>query len=1074
MKNFEKSYKRLNKEQKRAVDKIDGPLMIVAGPGSGKTELLSVRAANILKKKDVPAGSLLCLTYTDAAALNMKERLVEMIGEEGYKVPTFTFHSFCKEIIDSNPEHFYKGAKFDLADEITKTEILEEILKDLSYDDPLESKHPSVGYVYLRPLKKIIPELKKAGITPEELEKSIEANQKDIQKINSLISEVFSDRVSKSMRPKIENIITEIENVDIDFPLKHYQPLSKLVTASLRRALEKEGTRGITEWKNKWTKRDGKKRVLRDKHYLEKHKSLARVYGKYEDIMYERGLYDFSDMILDVTKVLEGNDSLRYDLQEKYLYMMIDEFQDTSGVQMRLLENLTKDEPHNRPNICVVGDDDQAIYRFQGAEISNILNFRNLYEDIEIVTLKKNYRSGQRILDSAKEIISRGEERLEKKLDEVNKDLISARPEMDEEIEAKSFKSKEEEYSYVSHKVKELIESGINPEEIAVMGRKHKILKEAAPYFADLEIPIYAERKVNVLENEVIRQIVKIIRFAVYLLEGDNDKADELLPEILSYPFWNLDRDKIWRLARRAYQKRNSWFEEMGRDNQLRSIRNFLVELSKKSEYKTAEEILDLTVGNKKIAMGSPIKNHYFGKDSLNENPSAYFEFLSALKRFTSALKSYKEGQVLKAPDLLEFYDRHIENKIAINDTSPLITDSDAVSLITAHSAKGREFEAVFVLNCQEEIWAKKRGGNRLPLPSNIPLKTSETKDDYLRLFYVALTRAKSFLSITAHRKKENGRDYSSLEFIDHFDLEDSEIDVGYQQLESSRKSYYSPPFNATERQLLKPLASDYMLSSTGFNKYLNVTEEGPESFLQDTLLRFPSKKHPGACNGTAVHQTLNWIYNELKSEEELPKIEEILETYEIYLKKQRLTGRDFDKYLKKGKDSLKKFYKERRESFDSDHIIEKNFRQQSVLVSGIRLTGKIDKIERKENKIEVTDFKTGKPIESWNPSGNYNKIKAWKYKNQLIFYKLLIENSTDFSDYTVSRGWLEFIEPNKKGKIIRLSLDIEKEDVEKVKKLIEIVGKRIKKLNFSVEDDYDKKSIKEISKFEDNLLKKY
>src|SRR6056297_1759490 len=154
MKSFKKKYNRLNKEQKRAVDKIDGPLMVVAGPGSGKTELLSVRAANVLKKKDVPARSLLCLTFTDSAALNMRERLVEMVGEEGYKVPTFTFHSFCKEIIDNNPEYFYKGADFDLADEITKTEILEDIIENMDYSDPLNSKHPKIGYIYLKPFKK--------------------------------------------------------------------------------------------------------------------------------------------------------------------------------------------------------------------------------------------------------------------------------------------------------------------------------------------------------------------------------------------------------------------------------------------------------------------------------------------------------------------------------------------------------------------------------------------------------------------------------------------------------------------------------------------------------------------------------------------------------------------------------------------------------------------------------------------------------------------------------------------------------------------------------------------------------
>ncbi len=1072
MKNFKNSYSRLNEEQKRAVDKIDGPLMVVAGPGSGKTELLAVRAANIMKKKDIPAGSLLCLTFTDAAALNMKERLADMIGDEGYRVQVFTFHGFCKEIINNNPEYFYKGADFDLADEIVKTEILEEILADLDYDDPLSGRHPSLGYVYLKPLKRIIPELKKEGITPVEMERALEANEKIIKKINPLISDVFSQRVSDSIRMDIKKLIDQLKDIDADFPLDRYDPLSKVIIKSLERALDGEKTKKITAWKNNWTKKKNEKRILKDNYYLDKHKSLARVYAKYEKKKYERGLYDFSDMVLDVIKVLEKNESLRYDLQEKYLYIMVDEFQDTSGVQMRLIKNLTVDEPHGKPNICVVGDDDQAIYRFQGAEISNILNFKTSYEDVEVITLKKNYRSGQRILDSAKKVITRGEERLEAILEEVDKDLISMKSDEEETIEAKSFKTKEEEYSHVARKVKSLIEKGTDPREIAVMGRKHKILKEIAPYFADLSIPVYAERKVNVLENEVVRQVVRIIRFADYLLTGDKDKADELLPEILSYPFWGLERKKVWKLARRSYKKRNSWFEEMKGDEDLERIQLFLSDLAQKSKYKTAREMIDLVVGNKSGSIRSPLKKYYFGEEKLKKNTAEYFKFLSALKRFTNALENYKEGEFLKADDLLDFFDRHLENNIPINDTNPLITDSESVSLMTAHSGKGREFEAVFILSCQQEIWARGGRGRRLPFPSNIPLKISETEDDHLRLFYVALTRAKSFLSITSHRKKQNGRGYSSLEFISHFDSEDSSAEIGYEEMESSRKDYYSPPFEVTERQVLMPLVSDYMLSPTGLNKYLNVADEGPEAFLKDTLLRFPAKKHPGAANGTAVHQTISWIYNEVKSKEKPPETGEVLEIFEKFLRKQRLSEDNFEKYLKKSKKALENFYEERKESFDSDHLIEKGFKNQGVVISGQKITGKIDKIEMDGSILEVTDFKTGSPIESWNPSGTYSKIKAWKYKNQLIFYKLLIENSADFKGAEVKKGWLEFIEPTDDDKRIRLSLEIKKEDVERLKQLIEIVGNRIKNLNFSIDDDYEKKSVKEIEKFEKKLLK--
>ncbi len=1075
MKNFQKKYNRLNEEQKRAVDNIDGPLMIVAGPGSGKTELLSVRAANIIKKKDIPASSLLCLTFTDAAALNMKERLVELIGEDGYKIPTMTFHSFCKDIIDDNPEYFYKGADFDLADEVTKTEIIEEILKKMDYDNPLSSKHSKMGYVYLYDIKRAISDLKEGGVTPDEFKEILKANQELLAKINPLVRDVFSQRVSKSIIPEVEKLLTELKEVKVDFPGSQFKPLTKKIIDSLEVALEGDGTKKITAWKNKWTKKKGSENILRDQFYLEKQKSLASVYSKYENEMFQRGLYDFSDMILDVIKELERNDSLRYDLEEKYLYIMVDEFQDTSGVQMRLLKNITKDEPHDQPNICVVGDDDQAIYRFQGAEISNILNFKDSYSQVEIITLKKNYRSAQKIIDMAGDLISKGEERLERKIEEVDKNLIAADKKKSAEIKAKRFKTKQEEYSHVADKVNDLIKNGVNPEEIAVMGRKHKILKEIAPYFQDKGIPVYAERKVNVLENEVVIQIIKILRFCNTLLDGDKSKAEEFLPEILSYPFWEIDRDKVWKVARKSYKNRSSWLEEMQGDKDLSVIADFLIDISKKSKYKPVEEIIDLIIGNKKGEILSPLKSHYFSKEALKKDSTKYFKFLSALKRFTGALKKYKSGQFLKTEDLLEFVDRHNDNNISINDNSPLITDSNAVSLITSHSAKGREFEAVFVLSCQHEIWGKKGRASKISFPSNTPLERSgETRDDQLRLFYVTLTRAKKFLSLTSHKKKENGKSYTPLEFIDHFDPKEEAVKVTYQELESSRKGYYSPPFEVKEKQLLKPLADEYMLSATGFNKYLNVFDEGPQTFLEDTLLRFPSKKHLAASYGTAIHKTVNFIYNQLKETGKLPVESKVLETFEKYLQKERLGKTDFKKYLKRGKDSLKAFYQEKKEEFRAEDLTEKNFRNQGVVINQVKLTGKIDKIRKEKNKIEVVDFKTGKPLAKWNKGSKYSKLKSWKYKNQLIFYKLLIENSRDFSNCQVERGYLEFIEPDKEKNIITLPLEIKKEETQRVKKLIEIVGKRIKNLNFSIEKEYPKNKVKSIKEFEEDLLSQY
>ncbi len=1071
MKSFRKSYNRLNKEQKKAVDKIDGPLMVVAGPGSGKTELLSVRVANILRKKDIPAGSLLCLTFTDAAALNMKERLVKMIGDEGYKVPTLTFHSFCKEIIDNNPEYFYKGADFELADEVMKTAILEDILSSLDHDNPL-SKTYNGAYTFLNDTKKSISDLKDAGLTPDEFLEVLDHNEKILKEINPLISSVFDNRVSKSIFPKIEKLIKSLEGLDENFPFDYLKPLSEVVANSLTEVLETKNTTKISEWKSNWTKKMDGHKVLKDTLYLEKMKALAEVYRRYKERMEKEELFDFSDMILDVIEVLRKEDSLRHDLQEKYQYILVDEFQDTSGVQMRLLKKLTEDEPHNKPNVCIVGDDDQAIYRFQGAEISNILNFRDNYRDVEVVTLTKSYRSGQKILNVAEELIKKAEERLESRVEEVDKNLVSAKKK-DGKIVAKEFETKEEEYSYLAEKVAEKIDAGTDPQEIAVMGRTHKILKEVAPFLVEKEVPIFAQRKENVLKKEPVIQVINILRFADYLLGGDKDKAEELLPELLSYPFWELKRENVWKIARNCYKNRSSWMEEMKKFNDLNRVADFLTDLSLKTEYKPVEEIIDIVLGNKKGTFLSPFKEHYFNKEKLKQDPTEYFKFLSALKRFTGALKEYRKKEILLTEDLLDFVDRHEDNDISLNDENPLITDKGAVSLITSHSAKGKEFEKVFVLNCQQEIWAGSKRGSMLPFPANMPIeKMGESRDDQLRLFYVTITRTKEQLFILSHKKKESGKGYSPLEFISHIDVEKDSREVSVSDLEASTQSHHSPPFSSKERDLLLPLAEKYMLSATGFNKFLNALENGPQEFLKDRLLRFPFKKPPYMAYGSAVHQTINWVYNELKTTKKLPTTEDFLKAFENILWKQRMSEKNYKKYLQKGKKALKLFYEERKESFNPDDFSEKDFKNQGVVIADQKLTGKIDKIVKKDGKLEVIDFKTGKILSRWDESGKYQKMKAWRSKNQLIFYKLLIENSTDFEGYEVDKGFLEFVEPDDNDKIQRLSLVIKDEEVERVKSLIGIVGKKIKNLDFPDVGQYDTGKMEDIKAFEEDLLK--
>ena len=204
---FEKELSKLNEKQKEAVKSIDGPVMVIAGPGSGKTQILSLRVANILKETDVPAHGILCLTFTEAGAINMLNRLKTMIDIEAYKVNIFTFHAFGTNIISRYPEYFFNHANLSPADELVQREIMTEILASLNHKNPFSSFHSKEGYVFLKDILSRISQIKKAGLTPDGYNLIISNNKIILEQINSSLSEIFRDRLSIKIFPKIENII---------------------------------------------------------------------------------------------------------------------------------------------------------------------------------------------------------------------------------------------------------------------------------------------------------------------------------------------------------------------------------------------------------------------------------------------------------------------------------------------------------------------------------------------------------------------------------------------------------------------------------------------------------------------------------------------------------------------------------------------------------------------------------------------------------------------------------------------------------------------------------------------------
>ncbi len=1132
---YDERYKKLNTAQKKAVDTVEGPVLVVAGPGSGKTEILSLRVGNILKQTDIAPSNILCLTFTDSAAINMRKRLVGLIGRDGYKVAIHTFHSFGTEIINRNPEFFYNGANFVSADSLTQLSIIEDILKELDYGNPLRSEHPEQGFVYSGAILNAISYLKKAGLTPDEFRDILKHNQEEQDYANPLLAEVFDQRMSKTIFPKVAQLLAEFSKYKSKpFPLSHLKPWLPAVASTLKRALEnaeeEEKATPLSKWKTSYTRKDEDgKRVHKDSMNTEKLQVLAGIYEKYRKEMYERSFYDFDDMLLETIMAMKKNNTLRYEIQEQFQYILVDEFQDTNDAQIRLLR-LISNAPVNEgnPNVMAVGDDDQAIYKFQGAEISNILNFNEEYDNPDIITMTENYRSTQEILNVARNIIQKGEERLENIMPELEKKLVASNPNIAKgNIIRKVFTTDAHEMCFIADEVQRLVKEGKNPEDIAIISRTHKKLMEVAVYLNALDIPIRYERQQDIFKEPHIHQLITMAKFISTLARKNQSEADDLLPEILSYPFWGLDRETIWKLsvtAEHGGKRRLEWLGVMreSESKSLRRIADFFDELTAMSQVETLESVLDKMVGShlslvvesedddednevdknsesSKVdsEFVSPFREYYFGIKEFQKNTAVYLAFLSSLRVFVHALREYKNGEQLTLDDLVEFTELHIKNKLQLTDSSPFTSAGNSVSLMTSHKAKGLEFDTVFVLSCQDDIWAQSsRGGARLSFHENLKIAPAgDTSDDQLKLFYVAITRAKSNLYLTSYTTKQNGKESPELRFlntdnedenenkaggevetgsilkVEKCENDDGEIIENTGILERSWDSYYYPPFVKDEKALLQNLLKDYQMPVTHFNNFLNVKDGGPQVFLEQNLLRFPQSMSASASYGSAMHKVAELMYTALRKDGVVPEIDTVLEWFERELSMQRLSPKDNALFLKRGKDALVVYHKERSGSFDTSHKIEMDFKHQGVMIGDAHITGKIDKIiNLGSGKLEVVDIKTGKSAEKWNGTDVYEKVKLYKYKNQLIFYKLLVENSRDFaSGDVVSVGHLEFMEP-KNDKIVDLSLEIESGEVERIKDLIEIVYKKIMDLDFPDISKYSK-DIKGIKAFEDDLL---
>jgi DNA helicase-2/ATP-dependent DNA helicase PcrA len=1085
---FLKRYNNLNKAQKQAVDAIDGPVIVIAGPGTGKTELLGVRVANILQKTDTLPENILCLTFTDSGASEMRKRLTSIIGKDAYKVAIHTFHSFGSEVINQNGQYFYSGAHFRPADQLSSYQILRQIFDNLDHNSPIASKLNN-EYTYLSDSLTTISELKKSGLTSDELLQILDENDAVIAKVEQLLAPIFANKISKNTAVQVASQIDSIRDIDSNLTLPTIVPLSQVIADSLaiatNEAIETNSTKQITAWRNQWFKKDNLgKYILKSHERQVKLRAVSGVYEQYLSHMQESALYDFDDMILRVVHAMEIFDDLRFNLQEKYQYIMVDEFQDTNMAQMRILHNLTSNEAQgDTPNIMVVGDDDQAIYSFQGADISNIIDFRKNYQRAQIVTLTDNYRSSAEILDGSRDIIIQGNGRLEKIFDDVKKLLTANVKQADGEVILHQAETNTSERHWLINDIKNRISSGQRPDTIAVLTRRHHEINALLPYFAKADISVSYERRDNVLDLPIIKFIEQISKLLIDLSHGQHDAVNAALPEILAHKSWGIEPIELWKLSIETYNSHSRWLEIMATKPQFAPIHNWLINTATLVDSEPLEQILDIITGKPDSSddFKSPIYNHFFAGSKMIDNPTEYLIYLDALRTIRSKLREYRPDQVPTLKTFIEFISLNRQIGSTISLTRQSVGSDNAVNIMTAHKSKGLEFDTVYVTNAIDTVWGERaRSRNRLiNYPENLPLAPAgETQDERLRLFYVAITRAKRSLHISYSQSDDKAKSNLCAAFLIDSKWPTEIIDQStnaYEQIESTELAWYQPlinPTTATMRDLLAPTLENYKLSVTHLHNFLDVTRGGPATFLMNNLLRFPSAKSPNAAFGTAIHATLHRAHTEYSISGQQQPIEDIVASFESLLRDQHLSSRDFDYYIQKGNDTLTAFLAAKYNQFTVSEKAELSFSSQHSILGEAHLTGSLDlvDIDKTNKNIIVTDYKTGKPANSWTGKTDYEKIKLHKYRQQLLFYKLMVESARDYRNYHVDLGIMQFVEPNSAGDIISIETRFDNVELERFKTLIYAVWTHIKQMNLPDTSSYEQ-SYKGILTFEQDLI---
>ena len=639
----------LNKQQEIAVKHIDGPMLVLAGAGSGKTKVLTSRIAYLIEN-GVSPDNILAITFTNKAAKEMKDRVIKLIGMDAKSIQISTFHSLGLKLIKENYARLGYKSNFVILDSDDTLTVVKKLLKEMNLNPKFY-------------------------------------NARDIRnKISSAKNELLSP----------------IEYTKMEFD-----------------------------------------------------RNITSLYERYVSKLKINNSVDFDDLlILPIKLFKEYPEILKY-YQDKYKYVLIDEYQDTNEAQYIFSKMLC----NNHKNIFVVGDNDQEIYAFRGANYKNILNFEKDYPNCKVILLEENYRSTQNILDAANSVIKHNKMRKDKNL-WCNNDIGS-------KVKYIKADSDKEECEYVSNKIKELHDNNVSYEDIAILYRtnaqsrliEEEMLKNGIPYRIVGSFYFYNRKEIKDL--------------LCYLRLINNPDDDVSLLRVINTPKRGIGDKTIENISNIANEKKISLFDAISTGKEL-WFKNLILEMQKECENLTLTDMVELVLKRSGL------------RDELANDKSLESEIrLENLEEFKSITKGYEEEYgVISLTDFL--------NEVSlVSDISEHQDSSNKVSLMTIHAVKGLEFDNVFIVGMEEGIF---------PHYNSINEGTMAAIEEERRLCYVAITRAKKNLWMLNARKRMlfgNTQINMPSRFMD-------EIDTKYIECENNRVSLVNKASNFVKGNMFR------------------------------------------------------------------------------------------------------------------------------------------------------------------------------------------------------------------------------------------------------------------------------